>query len=49
MEETLKKLILQFDGKPDTENTGKIYSFQFMPDFKLDSKEKSYYFFISLA
>ena len=40
MEETLKKLILQFDGKPDPENTGKIYSFQFLPDFKLDNKEK---------
>ena len=36
----LKKLILQFDGKPDPENTGKIYSFHFLPDFKLDNKEK---------
>jgi len=40
MEETLKKLIIQYDGKPDPENEGKSFTFNFLPDYNLDTKDK---------
>lgn len=38
--ETLSKLITQFEGKPDPENTGKVFKFNFLPDFHLNTLQR---------
>jgi hypothetical protein len=46
MEETLQLLIHNFEGKPDQENKGKTFKFNFLPDFILNTiqKKKSFAF-----
>jgi len=46
MEETLQHLLKNFEGKPDQENKGKTFKFNFLPDFFLDTiqKKKSFAF-----
>jgi hypothetical protein len=38
--ETLNNLISQFEGKPDPENTGKLFKFNFLPDFQLNTLQR---------
>ena len=40
MEETLQYLINNFEGKPDQENKGKTFKFNFLPDFILNTIQK---------
>ena len=44
MEETLQLLIKNFEGKPDQENKGKTFKFNFLPDFILNTIQKQKYF-----
>ena len=46
LEETLQNLLINFEGKPDQENKGKTFKFNFLPDFFLDTiqKKKSFAF-----
>ena len=49
MKETLQILLDNFEGKPDPENKGKVFKFNFMPDFMLNTfqKKKSFAFICS--
>ena len=49
MKETLQFLLDNFEGKPDPENKGKVFKFNFMPDFILNTfqKKKSFAFVCS--
>ena len=38
--ETFKKLISFFDGKPDPSNDGKLFKFNYLPDFHLNSNDR---------
>jgi len=38
--ETLNNLIRQFEGKPDPENKGKVFKFNFLPDFQLNTLQR---------
>jgi hypothetical protein len=40
MTETLNNLIRQFEGKPDPENKGKVFKFNFLPDFQLNTLQR---------
>ena len=40
LESKYKKIIIQYDGKPDPENEGKSFTFNFLPDYNLDTKDK---------
>jgi hypothetical protein len=39
-DETLKKLVTFFDGRPDPSNEGKLFKINYMPDFFLDTVER---------
>ena len=36
----LNKLINQFEGKLDPDNNGKVFKFNFLPDFILNNRQK---------
>ena len=40
MKETLQNLIETFQGKPDPENKGKVFKFNFLPDFNMSTHQQ---------